>query len=301
MIVLIVVNCALAQSVKQYEIDQSLIAEDRTLIQHKHSVEPNTLRLMEVARAEIGYAEEADMTTKYGKWAGEPNAQWCAEFLCWCVSKVDEQYQTKLLNTMFPLYSSSNVGVRWFLKQGRFIARRKTINGYGSQWYIGEEIPLLDNAYIPEPGDWVFFSPNAKASTTHVAVVEFCTSNTQGEVFVHVIEGNNPDKVQRAEYALTYERILGYGTVRELTDFVLKQGNQGKKVEFLQQCLYDLGYLDLQYVNGTFGPSTASAVRAYQKFKGKQATGIANQHTQLDLKNDTIEKYMQTPQLWAVQ
>ena len=44
--------------------------------------------LLDVARGELGYTEGRDLYTKYGEWAGDPYAEWCAEFLCWCVDQV---------------------------------------------------------------------------------------------------------------------------------------------------------------------------------------------------------------------
>ncbi len=44
--------------------------------------------LLDVARGEIGYKEGPHGYSKYGEWAGDAYAQWCAEFLCWCVDQV---------------------------------------------------------------------------------------------------------------------------------------------------------------------------------------------------------------------
>ena len=41
--------------------------------------------LLETAGNEVGYREGDHGYSKYGEWAGDPYAQWCAEFLCWCV------------------------------------------------------------------------------------------------------------------------------------------------------------------------------------------------------------------------
>ena len=41
--------------------------------------------LLDVARGEIGYKEGPHGYSKYGEWAGDAYAQWCAEFLC-CAS-----------------------------------------------------------------------------------------------------------------------------------------------------------------------------------------------------------------------
>jgi len=80
-------------------------------------------QLLDVARGELGYVEAANGYTKYGEWAGDPRAEWCAEFLGWCVGQVDERHGTQLLNTVYPLYSGTNTGLRWFLKAGRYISR----------------------------------------------------------------------------------------------------------------------------------------------------------------------------------
>ena len=41
--------------------------------------------LLEVAAGEVGYTEQDHGWSKYGAWAGDGYAQWCAEYLCWCV------------------------------------------------------------------------------------------------------------------------------------------------------------------------------------------------------------------------
>ena len=66
--------------------------------------------LLDVARGEIGYKEGPHGYSKYGEWAGDAYAQWCAEFLCWCVDQVDQQHGTELLRNVYPMYSGQNVG-----------------------------------------------------------------------------------------------------------------------------------------------------------------------------------------------
>ena len=90
--------------------------------------------LLEVAGGEVGYKEGDHGWTKYGEWAGDPYAQWCAEYLCWCVDQVDQQHGTALLNTVYPLYSGSNTGRSWFIRQGRFVVRWGNLEGWGYQW-----------------------------------------------------------------------------------------------------------------------------------------------------------------------
>lgn len=249
--------------------------------------------LLDVARSELGYTEGRDGYSKYGEWAGDPYAQWCAEFLCWCVDQVDRQHNTQLLQNVYPLYSGTNTGRDWFLRAGRYIARTGFVPDWGSQWYTGEEDKMASASYIPQPGDWVFYSFDSAGNTSHVALVEYCTQASDGTVTVHTIEGNMPDRVQRASHDLTDWRVLGYGTVYDLADIVLTGGCKGVKVERLQRQLSYLGYLEPQYVSGEYGPSTAQAVRAFQEATGKTPTGIANHHTQLTLHEMYIQKYWQ--------
>ena len=92
-----------------------------------------------------------------------------------------------------------------------------------------------------------------------------------------------PDRVQQNTHVLTDWRVLGYGTVYDLADTVLRSGCESVKVTRLQEKLHYLGYLDAQYITGVYGPSTAQAVTDFQTATGKVPTGIANHHTQLTL------------------
>ena len=205
-----------------------------TLILPAYPVPDHVLLLLQTAQNEIGYTEERSGFTKYGDWAGDPTAEWCAEFLCWCVHRVDVTENTQLLDKVYPKYSGTNTGRNWFLREGRYIARKGYVPSWGSQWYKGESVPMEKNSYIPQPGDWVFLSDNADGDTSHVALVEYCTRNASGQVLVHVIEGNNvtkpaPQGVSRNVYPLDYWKILGYGTVRDLADIAMRFGNKGAK------------------------------------------------------------------------
>lgn len=265
------------------------LAED-TVLAPKYPVPQYVEWLLEVARAEIGYKESSNGYTKYGDWAGNPQAEWCAEFLCWCVNQVDQQHGTHLLEKTYPKYSGRNIGLRWFLREGRYIARSGFVDEWGSQWYIGEEETLPAASYVPQPGDWVFYTVDGE-NTSHVAMVEYCTVDANGEITAHVIEGNMPDKVQRNSHKLTDKRVMGYGTVYDLVDTVLRSGSEGVKVLSLQEKLQYLGYLDAQYVTGTYGPSTIQAVTQFQTDTGKTPTGIANHHTQLTLQQMYRDAY----------
>ncbi|HSK68604.1 MAG TPA: peptidoglycan-binding protein, partial [Candidatus Limnocylindria bacterium] len=261
---------------------------------------PEVEALLDAARGEIGYVEARDGTTKYGRWFKDPAAQWCAEFLCWSAAQAEEALGKPLLEVRFPLYGGRNTGRDWFMAQGRYVARTGFVDGWGSQWYTGEAAQMKANSYVPQPGDWVFFSFTRSGDTTHAAVVEKCLRDENGQVFVQVIEGNNPDRVQRALYLLSDWRIQGYGTVRDVADIVLRPGAKGAKVRTLQGRLSVLGLLGEPDVTGTYGARTQEAVKAFQSMRGLNPTGIASQPTQLELAAYANRWLREHTEFWTV-
>ena len=256
--------------------------------------------LLQVASEEVGYTEDHGRT-KYGAWAGDPAAQWCAEFQCWCVDQVDQRWGTSLLRNVYPFYTSSNTGKNWFIRAGRYVVRKGRVEGWGYEWLKGSSTFIRSGDYIPQPGDWVFFNWGGGIDTEHVALVEFCTRDTySGEVLIHVIEGNKPSAVARDTYGLNDPAILGYGTVHDVADITMCFGNQGEKVRLLQEKLSYLGFLDPSLVTGHFGDGTAEAVRAYQSARGLQVNGIANMKTQQLLESEYVSRYENDPDIWAV-
>jgi len=270
-----------------------------TLIEPAFPITQEVRQLLKVAVGEMGYKEQGGVT-KYGIWAGDPQAQWCAEFLCWVVDQVDQQQGTSLLKSSYPLYNSNNTGRDWFLAQGRYIARSGFVTNWGTQWYRGAKDSMEKNSYVPQPGDWVFFSYSASGDTAHVAMVENCYRSADNQVVMQVIEGNNPDAVARAQYKLTDWRIQGYGTVRDMVDIVLRMGAEGEKVKTLQRTLCDITLLSENDVTGIYNQRTSDAVKAFQYEMGMQTTGIANQLTQLRLQDYYAQYKVQHPEFWTV-
>lgn len=257
-------------------------------------------RLLQVASEEVGYTEDHGRT-KYGEWAGDPAAQWCAEFQCWCVDQVDKRWGTSLLKNVYPLYTSSNTGRSWFIRAGRYVVRKGKVDGWGYEWLKGKTSFLTSGDYVPQPGDWVFFNWTGGADTEHVALVEYCTRNSaSGKILIHVIEGNKPSAVARDTYDLNDPTILGYGTVHDVADITMGFGNQGEKVRVLQERLAYLGYLDAGLVTGRYGDATVQAVRAYQADRGIAANGISNMKTQQLLEAEYLSSYERDPDIWSV-
>lgn len=171
---------------------------------------------------------------------------------------------------------------------------------WGYQWLKDSESYISTGDYIPQPGDWVFFTWTNTQDTDHVAMVEYCTRDEDGNVQVHVLEGNAPSAVQRNVYDLTYTRILGYGTVHDVAEYTMRSGNTGAKVQSLQEKLVYLGYLDATKADGVFGSGTAAAVKAFQTACGLSPSGIANQRTQTALNQAVEEAVDNDPDTWTV-
>ena len=256
--------------------------------------------LLEIAAGEVGYEEGPHGYSKYGEWSGDPYAQWCAEFLCWCVDQVDQRHGTELLKNVYPLYSGSNSGRSWFIRSGRYIVRNGNLENWGYQWLKGEDHFLTTGDYIPQPGDWVFFTWTSDTNTDHVAMVEYCTRDSHGNVTIHVIEGNNPDAVSRGTYDLTYSRILGYGTVHDAADWTMRRGCSGEKVRLLQEDLIYLGYLPEDGADGRYGSATQQGVEAIQRLSGLTVNGIANLATQQALAEAVAQAIDNDPNTWLV-
>ncbi|MGN0794589.1 MAG: peptidoglycan-binding protein [Aristaeellaceae bacterium] len=258
-------------------------------------------QLLEIAGGEVGYQEGAHGYSKYGDYWGDPYAQWCAEYLCWCVDQVDKTYGTSLLQNVYPLYSGQNTGMRWFIRQGRFIARNGNLENWGYQWFKGADAFITAGEYIPQPGDWVFFTWTGDTNTDHVAMVEYCTMDEKGNVTLHCLEGNNPSSVARVTYAITDRKILGYGTVHDVADWTMRQGNAGEKVRQLQEKLVYLGLMPEGSADGVYGEATARVISSLQQQHGLKVLGIANIETQRIINDLYQAKADNDPDMWIIE
>ncbi len=272
----------------------------------EQAIDPGTLpenieRLLETAAQEIGYTEETDGYTKYGAWTGDPYAQWCAEFICWSVHMTDQLYGTAMLDVTYPFYTGQNTGRNWFVTRGRFVYRRGYQPGWGWQWLKNGTGLMQTNEYIPLPGDLVYFSYGSSGDTTHVALVEYCAYAAGGGVNIHVIEGNNPNSVQRAVYPLDNSQILGFGCWADVVDTTMQYGNTGDKVLALQQSLGKLGYLSQRHFTSTYASNTRQAVLLFQQtMEGKTPSGIADRETQLAIEHAVLKLAFDDPNSWLV-
>lgn len=268
-----------------------------------HEVPDFVSGLIAVAKGEIGYTEGKNNYSKYGEWAGDPNAQWCAEFVCWVINRCDELYGTELLHNVYPFWTGMNTGRDWFIKRGRFVYRLGNCPEWGYQWEKGADHYLTKNEYIPGPGDLVYFSYNSAGDTSHVALIEYVTRDQNGVVWLHVIEGNNPDRVQQCAYRLDNSNVLGFGLCGDWIDTVMRFGCSGDTVMRLQGMLRDLGYLESEQVNGLYQTATKEAVAAFQRahMPPRNYYGIADRETQQKLQAQYGQSYVEDWRNWLVE
>lgn len=150
--------------------------------------------IIEVARTQLGYMEGSlegtvqgsNDCTKYGEWYGLNYNPWCAMFVSWCANEAE------IPTTVIPKHASCDVGMNWFLNNGRWNYSK----AYGG-------------TYTPVPSDIVYFG--FKGSTgfdsTHVGIIYKVDSQN-----IYVLEGNSSAKVQTVSYALESAYILGYAS-----------------------------------------------------------------------------------------
>ena len=151
-------------------------------------------RVLRVAREEVGYHSEqvtdADGETKnvskYGEWYDRPYAMWCDMFVSYCIREGGlSDYPIEYSCTRHEL----------LLKEA----------GYWRDW----------NAYIPSPGDLVFFTGEGRDDmlAAHAGIVEEVLPPTEDEpARMITIEGNVLSTGSVARMTRTFDRVIGYGT-----------------------------------------------------------------------------------------
>ncbi|MDD3212826.1 MAG: peptidoglycan-binding protein [Eubacteriales bacterium] len=240
------------------------------------------LLLLQVAQGEVGYVEGPQSDeTKYGDWFCGGRCAWCAEFITWCVDQVDQRYGTDLMDNLFPYYGGPSTGAPFFIEKGRFISDNGKLPTNEKQWLIGSDHYLSANEYVPYPGDYIwFYYYNRTVGTDHVALVEGVSRNSDGGILVHVIEGNNPDRVQRATYELTDQRVYGFGTPVKRANSNLRLYNSNDDVTLLQQKLISLGYYAMEEgQEGYFTKAVQAAVKQFQRDHDMVGSGIVDMDT----------------------
>lgn len=275
------------------------ICEERELVPDTEWVPPDLssvtvaddpfLLVLKVAQNEIGYIEGKSNYSKYGEWFGTPRCQWCAEFLTWCVNQTDELYGTDLLKNIYPYYGKIS-GADWFIQRGRFISSNGTVPGTNQKQWWPETLEYLQvNEYIPYPGDYMWlYIPDYGLTTIHVAIIEGTSRTENGDISVHVIEGNNPDSVQRAVYLISDIRIFGFGTPVKRMGTEYRLHNKSDDIAQAKTWLKQMGYYTSSDMSVSFTAALQTAIKKFQKANGLTVNRWLDMPTWIALKDAAL-------------
>ena len=268
-------------------------------------------RVLELARAEIGYREKASNANLDDKTANAGTGNFTK--------------YARDLDAIPGFYNGAKIGYAWcdcyfdwlLVKAfGAETAKRMLCqpdNSAGAGCYFSALYYRQAGRFFqdPEPGDQIFFTYQA-GEVSHTGVVEEVTGSS-----VTTIEGNTSDGVYRRSYRIGSGQIYGYGrpdwalaaTVPEenfgsqteaekpktgktytVTLPELRKGDTGTAVERLQTLLIGRGYYcggisfsGRERPDGDFGPQTEAAVKDVQLAAGLEQNGIVGQETMQEL------------------
>lgn len=258
-------------------------------------------KVLDLARAEIGYREKAsnsgldDKTanagganwTKYARdldrtnWynGGKNGYAWCDIFYDWLFYKCfgDPLGRNMLCQPVGSAGAGCLYSAQYYKSAGRWVTNS------------------------PQPGDQIFFT-YSPGEYSHTGLVEVVNGDT-----VTTIEGNTSDSVGRRNYNIGSTVIAGYGrpnwglaadvTVPDIPSVpdtqsvhheLLKQGSRGDAVKKLQTMLIGLGYsVGPDGADGDFGTNTYYAVRRFQIENQLEVDGIVGDATWAALEKAT--------------
>lgn len=223
-------------------------------------------KLLNVARAQIGYHENNGNYTKYaeGNWDNQfygwelQYQPWCDMFVDWCFCQA------------------------FGLQKGAALTYQ-TVGSGSALCSASASYYQAAGAYThsPKAGDQVFFY--VSGGINHTGIVEKVEGN-----IVTTIEGNSSDQVARRTYQLGSSQIAGYGRPKwslvtegsidvpddpmphtgDELNRILRRGCKGEDVRSLQEKLIKLGYsCGPDGADGDFGKNTEEAVIQFQKNK----------------------------------
>ena len=160
-------------------------------------------RMMFMARPEKGRNKSVYFNGYGGKW--------CHRFADWLAMNAG-MFPEHLPNT-----SNCGKGIVWFAtnaNSGGFIFKNsehkeRMIDAYPALDFLPCELTTAEMAYVPQPGDYVYFRWKNAAKTvnvSHVGIVSAVDENA-----FSTWEGNAGSKVAQHFYPLNSREIVGYG------------------------------------------------------------------------------------------
>ena len=252
--------------------------------------DPIRLRVLAIAQQEVGYQAGADYENKYSRWMLGMVSPWCTEFVAWCVDQADKKWDTHYLGDLYPRADTATAAAVIHIKDDRFIGANGLNFDGEKQWLIGSDVYLTESPYIPLAGDimWLYMY-GGRDNPDHSTLVEGVSQDSEGVIWVHVIEGNMEDSVRRHAYRLDDPAIFGFGTTETRAYTCIEKysryGNIGALVKDLKALGYNTGSVGYRFEGKAY-----TALRTFQQDAGLPVTGEADIATRNALNKALGEK-----------
>lgn len=172
------------------------------------SSEPREVTLDEFIETFIGIAEQQPQypvkngKTIYGELLGDPRAQWCTEFVMYCLKQADNQLGTEFIGTIYPWKDNAYETGLWFKRKNRYY------DAHGS--------------FVPSRGDLIIFDSVYAGYPNHIGIVTGTVVENR-ITYITTIEGNIPEdevsQVRRRKLATTDPIIMGYCSTTVSTEY----------------------------------------------------------------------------------
>lgn len=139
------------------------------------------------------------------------SGDWCHRFADWLAMNAGMPAEA------IPNTSNCGKGIVWFIKDqhsGGFhfkSAEHKArfIRNYGVVNHLNAALTVAEEAYKPEPGDYIYFRWKKASASVNVSYVGIVA--TVGEDSLTTWEGNVNSQVVNRAFALNSDQIVGYG------------------------------------------------------------------------------------------
>lgn len=137
--------------------------------------------------------------------------KWCHRFVDWLAMNAG------MSKEMIPNTSNCGKGIVWFAtnpnSNGFYFKntnhKMRMIQAYPALEHLSNELLVTETAYIPQPGDYVYFRWKKAADSVNVSHVGMVAATTSGQITTW--EGNASGKVGQRSYSLDDAQIVGYG------------------------------------------------------------------------------------------
>ncbi len=140
--------------------------------------------------------------------------QWCHRFADWLAMHAGTP------KNLIPNTSNCGKGIVWFVndaESGGFYFKNaehkaRMIGNYSAIRHLPKDLTEEEAAYIPAPGDYIYFRWRNAAKNVNVSHVGIVSGVSEDKLTT--VEGNAGGAVANRSYALNDDRIVGYGKPR---------------------------------------------------------------------------------------